>query len=393
MMDTIIKQEVNEKTPREVILTWKEKPKMKVHILESTDSALNPQIEIIPCKVCGDKSSGVHYGVITCEGCKGFFRRSQSSVTNYQCPRQKNCVVDRVNRNRCQFCRLQKCMALGMSRDAVKFGRMSKKQREKVEEEVNYHQTQNRLRGNSASGTSPDPWPNPDSTGSGESCPGGPVYPQPGFPPYPDLGPGQGYSAPNQNPFYGSGGGGGPGPGQTQTQQFDEFVDSTTPNTTTPGDYTRSGGTMQPGPDTDAQHLQQGIKSLPVVTSRSGQHLSPHPSAPGARPPGGMVGIKQEQGAETMEPSPNDGWIDSTTTCRPITFPTQPDQVYLQNVQNDPEKIGQLLSDSIFEAHQRTCLLSREQIQVGCSQGISDFKVEQFKEMVSTLSSLKWIFV
>ncbi len=27
MMDTIIKPEVNEKSPREVILTWKEKPK------------------------------------------------------------------------------------------------------------------------------------------------------------------------------------------------------------------------------------------------------------------------------------------------------------------------------------------------------------------------------
>ena len=80
-------------------------------------SSLPAQIEIIPCKVCGDKSSGVHYGVITCEGCKGFFRRSQSSVVNYQCPRQKNCVVDRVNRNRCQYCRLQKCLALGMSRD------------------------------------------------------------------------------------------------------------------------------------------------------------------------------------------------------------------------------------------------------------------------------------
>merc|ERR1711988_904865 len=102
------------------------------------------QIEIIPCKVCGDKSSGVHYGVITCEGCKGFFRRSQSSgVVNYQCPRQKNCVVDRVNRNRCQSCRLQKCLALGMSRDAVKFGRMSKKQREKVEDEVRYHKEMN----------------------------------------------------------------------------------------------------------------------------------------------------------------------------------------------------------------------------------------------------------
>lgn len=67
--------------------------------------------------MCGDKSSGVHYGVITCEGCKGFFRRSQSSVVNYQCPRNKNCVVDRVNRNRCQYCRLQKCLRLGMSRD------------------------------------------------------------------------------------------------------------------------------------------------------------------------------------------------------------------------------------------------------------------------------------
>ncbi|KAB7506510.1 putative nuclear hormone receptor HR3 [Armadillidium nasatum] len=77
------------------------------------------QIEIIPCKVCGDKSSGVHYGVITCEGCKGFFRRSQSSVVNYQCPRQKNCVVDRINRNRCQYCRLQKCLTLGMSRDVL----------------------------------------------------------------------------------------------------------------------------------------------------------------------------------------------------------------------------------------------------------------------------------
>lgn len=37
---------------------------------------------------------------------------------------------------RCQYCRLKKCLELGMSRDAVKFGRMSKKQREKVEDEV-----------------------------------------------------------------------------------------------------------------------------------------------------------------------------------------------------------------------------------------------------------------
>uniref|UniRef100_A0A8C4YXW8 Uncharacterized protein n=1 Tax=Gadus morhua TaxID=8049 RepID=A0A8C4YXW8_GADMO len=101
-----------------------------------------PQIEIIPCKICGDKSSGIHYGVITCEGCKGFFRRSQQSNAAYSCPRQKNCVIDRTSRNRCQHCRLQKCLTVGMSRDAVKFGRMSKKQRDSLYAEVQKHRLQ-----------------------------------------------------------------------------------------------------------------------------------------------------------------------------------------------------------------------------------------------------------
>ncbi|XP_023826814.1 LOW QUALITY PROTEIN: nuclear receptor ROR-alpha A-like [Salvelinus sp. IW2-2015] len=100
------------------------------------------QIEIIPCKICGDKSSGIHYGVITCEGCKGFFRRSQQSNAAYSCPRQKNCLIDRTSRNRCQHCRLQKCLAVGMSRDAVKFGRMSKKQRDSLYAEVQKHRLQ-----------------------------------------------------------------------------------------------------------------------------------------------------------------------------------------------------------------------------------------------------------
>nr|XP_046253841.1 nuclear receptor ROR-alpha A-like [Scatophagus argus] len=105
-------------------------------------SAMKAQIEIIPCKICGDKSSGIHYGVITCEGCKGFFRRSQQSNAAYSCPRQKNCLIDRTSRNRCQHCRLQKCLAVGMSRDAVKFGRMSKKQRDSLYAEVQKHRLQ-----------------------------------------------------------------------------------------------------------------------------------------------------------------------------------------------------------------------------------------------------------
>ncbi|XP_043536524.1 nuclear receptor ROR-alpha A isoform X2 [Chiloscyllium plagiosum] len=113
------------------------------HSCSSTNRA---QIEIIPCKICGDKSSGIHYGVITCEGCKGFFRRSQQSNATYSCPRQKNCLIDRTSRNRCQHCRLQKCLTVGMSRDAVKFGRMSKKQRDSLYAEVQKHRLQQQQR-------------------------------------------------------------------------------------------------------------------------------------------------------------------------------------------------------------------------------------------------------
>ncbi|TKR89287.1 hypothetical protein L596_013415 [Steinernema carpocapsae] len=105
--------------------------------------ALLTQNELIPCSVCGDKSSGIHYGVHTCEGCKGFFRRSQSlSNSTYKCTRGQNCIVDRVNRNRCQYCRLQRCLKVGMSRAAVIFGRRSKKTKEKVADIARQYQQQ-----------------------------------------------------------------------------------------------------------------------------------------------------------------------------------------------------------------------------------------------------------
>ncbi|MEE6487390.1 hypothetical protein FKM82_014879 [Ascaphus truei] len=129
---------------------------------------MRAQIEVIPCKICGDKSSGIHYGVITCEGCKGFFRRSQQNNASYSCSRQRNCLIDRTNRNRCQHCRLQKCLALGMSRDAVKFGRMSKKQRDSLYAEVQKHQqSQDQPLGKEGANTLP--WGYPTSVSSGLS--------------------------------------------------------------------------------------------------------------------------------------------------------------------------------------------------------------------------------
>ncbi|ODN04245.1 Ecdysone-inducible protein E75 [Orchesella cincta] len=71
------------------------------------------------CRVCGDKASGFHYGVHSCEGCKGFFRRSIQQKIQYRpCTKNQQCSILRVNRNRCQYCRLKKCIAVGMSRDA-----------------------------------------------------------------------------------------------------------------------------------------------------------------------------------------------------------------------------------------------------------------------------------
>ncbi|CAG4983909.1 unnamed protein product [Parnassius apollo] len=83
-----------------------------------------------PCKVCGDKASGYHYGVTSCEGCKGFFRRSIQKQIEYRCLRDGRCHVIRLNRNRCQFCRFKKCLAVGMSRDSVRYGRGPKRPRD-----------------------------------------------------------------------------------------------------------------------------------------------------------------------------------------------------------------------------------------------------------------------
>ncbi|EHB12044.1 Retinoic acid receptor alpha [Heterocephalus glaber] len=71
-----------------------------------------------PCFVCQDKSSGYHYGVSACEGCKGFFRRSIQKNMVYTCHRDKNCIINKVTRNRCQYCRLQKCFEVGMSKES-----------------------------------------------------------------------------------------------------------------------------------------------------------------------------------------------------------------------------------------------------------------------------------
>lgn len=67
------------------------------------------------------KCLGRHYGAISCEGCKGFFKRSIRKQLGYQCRGTKMCEVTKNHRNRCQYCRLQKCLSMGMRSDCKNY--------------------------------------------------------------------------------------------------------------------------------------------------------------------------------------------------------------------------------------------------------------------------------
>ncbi len=100
------------------------------------------QAEIDPdklCTVCGDRAVCHHYGARTCEGCKGFFKvsilldlinhwigesfsdtlfqRTVQKKAQYQCLGNRNCQVDKRYRSRCQYCRYQKCLQVGMVKE------------------------------------------------------------------------------------------------------------------------------------------------------------------------------------------------------------------------------------------------------------------------------------
>ncbi|XP_054465384.1 nuclear receptor subfamily 4 group A member 1 [Anoplopoma fimbria] len=92
---------------------------------DQLDGSLSPKLKSPSgnegcCAVCGDNASCQHYGVRTCEGCKGFFKRTVQKNSKYVCLANKDCPVDKRRRNRCQFCRFQKCLVVGMVREVVR---------------------------------------------------------------------------------------------------------------------------------------------------------------------------------------------------------------------------------------------------------------------------------
>lgn len=73
-----------------------------------------------PCPVCGDRISGFHYGIFSCESCKGFFKRTVQNKKHYVCLRGANCPVAINTRKKCPACRFEKCLRTGMKLEAIR---------------------------------------------------------------------------------------------------------------------------------------------------------------------------------------------------------------------------------------------------------------------------------
>ena len=84
-----------------------------------TTDPQNHSLQQTICKVCGDTASGNHFGVQSCEACKSFFRRSIRANARYACRGSRSCAIEKHTRNRCQYCRLQKCTAMGMRKEGI----------------------------------------------------------------------------------------------------------------------------------------------------------------------------------------------------------------------------------------------------------------------------------
>ncbi|NXX99603.1 VDR protein, partial [Centropus bengalensis] len=71
------------------------------------------------CGVCGDRATGFHFNAMTCEGCKGFFRRSMKRKAMFTCPFNGDCKITKDNRRHCQACRLRRCVDIGMMKEFI----------------------------------------------------------------------------------------------------------------------------------------------------------------------------------------------------------------------------------------------------------------------------------
>ncbi|CAI5448817.1 unnamed protein product [Caenorhabditis angaria] len=66
------------------------------------------------CRVCGAEKAAMHYGALSCVGCKGFFRRALLKADQLECALDGCCPVSCYQKNNCRSCRFNKCLNEGM---------------------------------------------------------------------------------------------------------------------------------------------------------------------------------------------------------------------------------------------------------------------------------------
>lgn len=88
---------------------------------ENSMAEISENLPLSPktCVVCKDRATGIHFGAITCEGCKGFFRRSIKKNAHFKCVMENKCEITKDSRKHCQACRFQACIAAGMRSEFV----------------------------------------------------------------------------------------------------------------------------------------------------------------------------------------------------------------------------------------------------------------------------------
>lgn len=70
------------------------------------------------CGVCTDVARCYHFGGLCCASCKAFFRRAvvNGQYKPYRCVYGGQCRIDIASRKHCSYCRLKRCLAIGMDK-------------------------------------------------------------------------------------------------------------------------------------------------------------------------------------------------------------------------------------------------------------------------------------
>ncbi|XP_066290738.1 hepatocyte nuclear factor 4-gamma-like isoform X8 [Branchiostoma lanceolatum] len=107
--------------PGQRIMTGKKSEEVQMVKQPQADFTLGAETDVTlsQCAICGDRATGKHYGAASCDGCKGFFRRSVRKNHVYTCRFNRMCVVDKDKRNQCRYCRLKKCFRAGMKKEGT----------------------------------------------------------------------------------------------------------------------------------------------------------------------------------------------------------------------------------------------------------------------------------